>query len=200
MLGMEEEQLEYSSGCESGWTMYLLHSSCGRSSPSEKANVGLSCGSYKDQDGDDMSMMSDASSGPALLHEDGSFLQGKSDFASASSSLAPTRKSESSRRGTRKSEQEKRLPWMDDTASSYAVSFSKTSKEMKWVSAEQIKIFMSFFHLIHRLASIGVWFLMHIAGEQLEFQQQGGNSGGCFGVFIGTLLNSLNGTSFPLST
>lgn len=200
MLGMEEEQLEYSSGCESGWTMYLLHSSCGRLSPSEKANVGLSWGSNEDQDGDDMSMMSDASSGPPLLHEEGSFLQGKSGFAAASSSLAPTRKSESSRRGTRKSEQEKRLPWLDDTASSYAVSFSKTSTEMKWVSTEQIKIFMSFVHLIHRLAIIGVWFLMCIAGEQLKFQQQGGNSGGCFGGFIGFLLNSLNGTSFSLST
>lgn len=40
---------------------------------------------------------------------------------------------------------------------------------------------------------MGTWFKTLIAGEQVKFYQQGGNSGECFGVFNGFLFDSLTG-------
>lgn len=128
MLGVMEEEhgVEWSSGCESGWTTYLNQSSCSGSFSLSDNKVGFGWDGSGEVE-DDMSMLSDASSGPPLVHE---FYQGKSEFGSASSAALAREGDYSSRsRRSPMKEKEKRLQWMDDTASSHGYSFSKTNKE-----------------------------------------------------------------------
>ncbi|GAB4838353.1 hypothetical protein Ancab_027887 [Ancistrocladus abbreviatus] len=65
---------ELSSGCESGWTLYLEHSHCSYS-PSSSQKDELFVGNKRgpivvDGEEEDLSMVSDASSGPPHFHED----------------------------------------------------------------------------------------------------------------------------------
>ncbi|KAJ4751256.1 hypothetical protein LUZ62_047033 [Rhynchospora pubera] len=59
MLGMEDVSSECSSGCQSGWTMYLDHSSY------SGQNHGMEMEAEEEEE--DLSMLSDASSGPSPL-------------------------------------------------------------------------------------------------------------------------------------
>ncbi|XP_020584254.1 uncharacterized protein LOC110027247 isoform X2 [Phalaenopsis equestris] len=63
---MDEEERsdsECSSGCQSGWTLYL-----GQSQESFTVSVRVRTGEEEEEE--DLSMLSDASSGPPLVHED----------------------------------------------------------------------------------------------------------------------------------
>lgn len=70
MFGNQEE---CSSGCESGWTLYLQHSSISASYDRELDSPNRVF-TNEDEEGDDededLSMVSDASSGPPHLHEE----------------------------------------------------------------------------------------------------------------------------------
>ncbi|XP_074590987.1 protein SOB FIVE-LIKE 5-like [Curcuma longa] len=70
MLGEEELDVssECSSGCQSGWTAYLDHSSCG-SSLSLEYKKGDDSLEKEEEEEEDLSMVSDASSGPPHLPE-----------------------------------------------------------------------------------------------------------------------------------
>ncbi|XP_057788117.1 protein SOB FIVE-LIKE 5-like isoform X2 [Salvia miltiorrhiza] len=58
---------ECSSGCESGWTLYLQHSSISADAACyEETRTKRS----EDEEDEDLSMVSDASSGPPQLHEE----------------------------------------------------------------------------------------------------------------------------------
>ncbi|XP_052203127.1 protein SOB FIVE-LIKE 5-like [Diospyros lotus] len=57
-----------SSGCESGWTMYLDHSADNRHQLQKHGSTTTTVG--YDEDDEDLSMVSDASSGPPNFHED----------------------------------------------------------------------------------------------------------------------------------
>ncbi|KAL3621066.1 hypothetical protein CASFOL_035978 [Castilleja foliolosa] len=65
---------EYSSGCESGWTLYLEHSSISSYNQENhvfnKNEVAERLNEEDDDVDEDLSMVSDASSGPAHLHEE----------------------------------------------------------------------------------------------------------------------------------
>lgn len=61
--------MEYSSGCESGWTMYLAQSA--QELTSVPANNDATGGCYQEEeDVQDLSMVSDVSSGPPVFHEE----------------------------------------------------------------------------------------------------------------------------------
>ncbi|CAI9781833.1 unnamed protein product [Fraxinus pennsylvanica] len=63
---------ECRSGCESGWTLYLEHSSSSFSRYSVAKRVKVE---DDDVENDDLSMVSDASSGPPHLHEEDEFFR-----------------------------------------------------------------------------------------------------------------------------
>ncbi|KAG9440596.1 hypothetical protein H6P81_020761 [Aristolochia fimbriata] len=129
MQRMEEEALEYSSGCESGWTMYLDQSFEKPTSLSAREcrfsckNGGAGKEEEEEEEEEDLSMVSDASSGPPLFHdEDDYFDENACFFSEAPAALA--KKSDKRRRVQRK-EQERHSSLMDDTASSHLLSFPK---------------------------------------------------------------------------
>lgn len=62
MVGMEDVSSECSSGCQSGWTMYLDQSSYSNQNHAMETHGG--------EEEEDLSMLSDASSGPSPLFHD----------------------------------------------------------------------------------------------------------------------------------
>ncbi|KAF3334128.1 hypothetical protein FCM35_KLT20732 [Carex littledalei] len=62
MVGMEDVSSECSSGCQSGWTMYLDQSSYSNQNHAMETQGG--------EEEEDLSMLSDASSGPSPLFHD----------------------------------------------------------------------------------------------------------------------------------
>ncbi|KAF8406191.1 hypothetical protein HHK36_008271 [Tetracentron sinense] len=122
---------ECSSGCESGWTMYLDQSSL--SANPCKGGVGfvnesgVFCKDYKEkgameeEEEEDLSMVSDASSGPPHFNEDEDYCNENGCFSSASSAAALVNKSGKRRKmeGHQRQQQEQLHPsFLDDTASS----------------------------------------------------------------------------------
>ncbi|URE10717.1 hypothetical protein MUK42_22357 [Musa troglodytarum] len=68
MIQEDEMSSECSSGCQSGWTMYLAQSSDEQSSLRHK-DASSFHGQEEEEEEEDLSMISDASSGPPQLHE-----------------------------------------------------------------------------------------------------------------------------------
>ncbi|XP_027092482.1 protein SOB FIVE-LIKE 5-like [Coffea arabica] len=126
---MNASTSEYSGGCESGWTMYFDQLStsadqCNRSMP-----LGFDCrskGVYVNEDDEDenSSMLSDASSGPPHFHQD----EGSSEETRYNSTISASEvnkgKHKKKAKEHRKTQQNFHL---DDTASSPAQSFSKNN-------------------------------------------------------------------------
>lgn len=140
---MDEEDsfpLECSSGCESGWTMYL-DQSCGKpiSVPSKRADFHgmfeedereddkeeiLGGFGEEEEEEDDLSMISDASSGPPQFHEDDYSDETRFFFSASSAALMKN----NSREGRARAEKQvETSPFLDDTASSHVFSFSKSN-------------------------------------------------------------------------
>ncbi|CAL9121724.1 unnamed protein product [Musa textilis] len=65
----DEMSSECSSGCQSGWTMYLAQSSDEQSSLRHKDASSFHGQEEEEEEEEDLSMISDASSGPPQLHE-----------------------------------------------------------------------------------------------------------------------------------
>ncbi|KAF8365102.1 hypothetical protein HHK36_032894 [Tetracentron sinense] len=101
---------ECSSGCESGWTMYLVHSSL-------SANPFKRGGGFVDEE--DLSMVSDASSGPPHFLEDEEYWDDATEWFCSASSAAALEKSSKRRKMDHRQQQQERHPsFLDDTASS----------------------------------------------------------------------------------
>lgn len=123
---------ECSSGCESGWTMYLDQSSvsatqCQRASGNNVYDdYGNSRAKQDNYEEEDLSMVSDASSGPPHFNEDEDCFDGNRQFCSSSSVLGSGRKNENKKKG-KKHGSKQQHSYLDDTASSPVLSFSKKS-------------------------------------------------------------------------
>ena len=111
---------EYSGGgCESGWTSYLNQPS--NSKHQYQGFGGFVDGDYarveEDQE-EDLSMVSDASSGPPHYCEDGDLYRDKLDMKSKN------------KKKSREHGRSQQYSYLDDTASSPALSKASCSKEI----------------------------------------------------------------------
>ncbi|XP_022766445.1 uncharacterized protein LOC111311335 [Durio zibethinus] len=122
------------SGCESGWTLYLDQSSY---SQTRYQNFG---GNFDEDYGgkgarfvvedeeEDLSMVSDASSGPRHYCEDyKGCLDENGSFCSAPVAPEPSKKSDKNKKKIKKHGSNQQHSYLDDTASSPVISFSKAS-------------------------------------------------------------------------
>ncbi|XP_010530699.1 PREDICTED: uncharacterized protein LOC104807210 [Tarenaya hassleriana] len=136
MLGSSEN----SSGCESGWTLYLDHS-VSSPNPSRFREITNGFGDkrsksrkhwgkyhYTDEDGDedDLSMVSDASSGPRNLAEDEAcdYSNGFKRETAKKISVRPQKQSKREKKGR---EDPKMASFLDDTASSPFFNFPNSN-------------------------------------------------------------------------
>ncbi|KAK9215801.1 hypothetical protein WN944_007807 [Citrus x changshan-huyou] len=115
------------SGCESGWTSYLDQSSLSRN-----RNQCYSLGDGHNEEEDDLSMVSDASSGPPHYceHDEDCFDE-KGSFCSPHlpSELAPAKS-----KNKKKIKQQQHNSYLDDTASSPKnISFSNNEASVEQV-------------------------------------------------------------------
>ncbi|KAL5561394.1 hypothetical protein UlMin_031141 [Ulmus minor] len=120
---------ECSSGCESGWTLYLEQSFLSPNASHKGSGfVGKNgfCDEYKDkrtqevdeeEEEEDLSMVSDASSGPPHFHEDEVY---SNDDVKLSKTDGKKHKFKEQRRG----KDQEQSCFLDDTASSPPFSFS----------------------------------------------------------------------------
>ncbi|GAV90878.1 hypothetical protein CFOL_v3_34278 [Cephalotus follicularis] len=134
---------EYSSGCESGWTLYFEHDSQLLSSDSHTNNtkfVDVNGDGYEgkcvkqedcfEEEEDDLSMLSDASSGPPQYvheHHDGYFNDdnGCQYLASKATTLPKNNgKRQKSKENRRRKDHQELPSFLDDTASSPVFNFS----------------------------------------------------------------------------
>ncbi|CAK9143576.1 unnamed protein product [Ilex paraguariensis] len=116
---------ECSSGCESGWTMYLDQFS---NSAEQCHRVGEDCRSKgenvdEEEEDEDLSMVSDASSGPPHVNED--CFDGTGFFGFASSDSEQVNKNKQKNRVEHGGKPQN--SYLDDTANSHFLSFSKAS-------------------------------------------------------------------------
>ena len=122
-----------SSGCESGWTLYLDQSSVsGNDCRRDGRVVDEDCGrknaeevGQQDEE-EDLSMVSDASSGPPHFHKDEDGFDANGCFFSTSVVAKKSQKKKVKDPSTR----QQHSP-LDDTASSPVLSSSKASTERK---------------------------------------------------------------------
>ncbi|CAL9160840.1 unnamed protein product, partial [Musa hybrid cultivar] len=134
MLGEGEDvSSECSSGCQSGWTTYLDHSSC---EPLVYNKGGFFHGKEEEEE-EDLSMVSDASSGPPHFQEEDEhcfyYLHSSTCFGGNGclcSALVPTAElavGGGKKRRVEPKQQGKHSSLLDDTASSPPFSSSKTN-------------------------------------------------------------------------
>lgn len=131
---------ECSSGCESGWTLYLEHSSISpdasfdrqKDSPHRRRNrVSTDAkrsndDDEEDEEDEDLSMVSDASSGPPHLHEEEGFYHYTISEEPPSCRNNLTRKKKSRENRCRNKVQD-HSSLLDDTASSPFLDLSSVS-------------------------------------------------------------------------
>ncbi|KAF8410245.1 hypothetical protein HHK36_002770 [Tetracentron sinense] len=129
---------ECSSGCESGWTVYLDNSSlsanpCKRDGRFVDEN-GVSGKDYEgkrtkvEDEEEDLSMVSDASSGPPHFHEDEDYCDENGCFFSDSSAAALAKKSGKRQKIEQHRRRQEHPSFLDDTASSPVLGFSKAKQ------------------------------------------------------------------------
>lgn len=127
---MNTSTSECSSGCESGWTMYLDQLSnstdpCRSAFLHNYKGKGEHVHNYEDEE--DLSMVSDASSGPPHPHEN--YAGENQHYAYAYSSVSEDRKKKSKTKDSRIKKQHNLC--LDDTASSSVFLFSQASSRKK---------------------------------------------------------------------
>lgn len=117
---------EYSSGCESGWTLYLDHSLVSPSAHTVHENAPFSRrDTENEEEEEDLSMVSDASSGPPHVNED-EIYNGFS-YPSSMDAVFP-RKSFKRQRIKEEHRSQVDPSCLDDTASSPLFNFSNKKK------------------------------------------------------------------------
>ncbi|KAG5548258.1 hypothetical protein RHGRI_013831 [Rhododendron griersonianum] len=125
---------ECSSGCESGWTLYLDHSFLSPFPSALKGNdLVYSKGKVGDEEEEeDLSMVSDASSGPPILQEDCEYgNSGNGCFCRAPVEVKNRGKRKKSRENRRRRFEE-HSSLLDDTASSPIFNFSQQLNNVVW--------------------------------------------------------------------
>ncbi|KAL1564731.1 protein SOB FIVE-LIKE 5-like [Salvia divinorum] len=110
---MNASTSNYTSGCESGWTMYLDQISNSNPYTTDFYTRYEEKGGYDDDE--DQSMVSDASSGPP-----------PHSAAYYSCTAAEDKKNKKKRADTKKEPKQKQTPCLDDTASSSILHFSQS--------------------------------------------------------------------------
>ncbi|XWS21303.1 hypothetical protein CRYUN_Cryun30bG0044100 [Craigia yunnanensis] len=120
------------SGCESGWTLYLDQSSysqtrCQRFGGNFDEDYGGKGARFVVEDEEeDLSMVSDASSGPRHYCEDyEERLDENGSFFSAPAAPEPAKKSSKNKKKIKEHCSNQQHSYLDDTASSPVISFSK---------------------------------------------------------------------------
>ncbi|GFY90061.1 hypothetical protein Acr_07g0002580 [Actinidia rufa] len=121
--------LECSSGCESGWTLYLEQSFLSPY-PSERVFYSEEKRPVKDEhEEEDLSMVSDASSGPPIFHEDQYFDNAGNGClfqAPIDATLEKNRgKKKKNRETNPRQKAQEQTSFLDDTASSPIFNFSQ---------------------------------------------------------------------------
>ncbi|KAK4739903.1 hypothetical protein R3W88_003600 [Solanum pinnatisectum] len=121
--GMMAGNSECSSGCESGWTLYLENSyltSCkGEKSLKQKQET-------EEAEEEDLSMVSDASSGPPNFHQEEAY--GHNTIINGGHYYAPISNPKRQKAKDKKQKQkQKQLSVLDDTASSPIFDFSNNN-------------------------------------------------------------------------
>ncbi|XP_039050270.1 protein SOB FIVE-LIKE 6-like [Hibiscus syriacus] len=145
-----------SSGCESGWTHYLDQSSY---SQSRYQNFSGNFVVYEEEQ--DLSMMSDASSGPRHYYQDyEECLEENGSFCSVPATPEPAKRSSKNKQKIKDHGSNQQHSYLDDTASSPVISFSKKSCK-KEVSMDLLDFSQGFSgtHLKGKSAFHKNWFL-----------------------------------------
>ncbi|GLT93607.1 hypothetical protein SLE2022_113920 [Rubroshorea leprosula] len=130
---MDISDSQCGSGCESGWTLYLDQSSLSSSFSKSKwwsfsGVVDEDCGGkgarveYVEEGEEDLSMVSDASSGPRHYCEDAENCNEENGYFFPAPSASEFAKKSKSKKKIRENQQHS---YLDDTASSTVLSFSK---------------------------------------------------------------------------
>ncbi|MQL82769.1 hypothetical protein Taro_015231 [Colocasia esculenta] len=139
MGGMEWETSECSSGCDSGWTMYLAAGhSCEDAAAATPRRAGEGPRGEEDDDDDEsLSMASDASSGPPHALDGSHDYNGRSYSASSPPSIGAAPRSNAGKRRRaekqqlRMQEQASGYDCLDDTASSpFFIGLAKESFDL----------------------------------------------------------------------
>ncbi|XP_039052296.1 protein SOB FIVE-LIKE 6-like [Hibiscus syriacus] len=109
------------SGCESGWTHYL-----DQSSYSQSRYQKFSGNFVVDDEEEDLSMMSDASSGPRPYYQDYEECHKENgSFCSVPATPEPAKRSSKNKQKIKDHGSNQQHSYLDDTASSPVISFSK---------------------------------------------------------------------------
>lgn len=141
-VGIEQERMEFSSGCESGWTMYLGQSAEELTSVSARNDATGGC--YQEvEDVEDLSMVSDASSGPPVFHEEE---EEEQNYCKENVQQKNGQWKKIQRKGG-----ERHNTVLDDTASSHALGFFKVSMGKNWVVLNSRYIPILFYLLVPHL-------------------------------------------------
>ncbi|XP_039023946.1 protein SOB FIVE-LIKE 6-like isoform X2 [Hibiscus syriacus] len=110
------------SGCESGWTLYLDQSSYSQTRFQRSGNFVV------EDEEQDLSMVSDASSGPRHYYQDyGECLDRNGSFCSVPATPEPAKKRRKNKQKTKEHGSNQQHSYLDDTASSPVISFSKNN-------------------------------------------------------------------------
>ncbi|XP_055834495.1 protein SOB FIVE-LIKE 5-like isoform X2 [Solanum dulcamara] len=126
---------ECSSGCESGWTMYLDQFSNSADQYNNRRDISNNneYGIYKteyvndeDQEDEDMSMVSDASSGPPHFHQEYCF--DRNGYIFYPSAPSENTKKANEKRKINEQKVKKQSLYLDDTASSPFSNFPKDER------------------------------------------------------------------------
>jgi len=124
---------ECSSGCDSGWTLYLDQSFLSQNDSRRDSEKNGFCDEYKDkraieeEEEEDLSMVSDASSGPPHLPEDEAYFNDDNGCFYPASRAAVLAKNVGKRQKIkehRRREDQELTAFLDDTASSPVINLS----------------------------------------------------------------------------
>lgn len=169
---MNTSTSEYSSGCESGWTMYLDQNS----NSTDPYSRGYAYDQYEEkgayaytiheEDDEDLSMVSDASSGPPhYRHYDNSQYYG--GYVSEDKTKSMTKTKTKTKSSSRKEPKQQSL-CLDDTASSSIFHFSQVNSLVRERDRNML-IFFYFYYLCkifavatHRSACIDYFDCNHL--------------------------------------
>ncbi|KAL5777578.1 hypothetical protein ACOSP7_010504 [Xanthoceras sorbifolium] len=167
-MNVSASQCSSSSGCESGWTLYLDQSSLPKNQcysfggivDEEYAGKGARVGDHEEEEEEeDLSMVSDASSGPRHYCEDDEDCFDESGcFCSPPSASASelAKKSSKKKKKTKECGHNQQHSYLDDTASSPVLGFSKKniSFSKKEASMEHVLDFSQGFSATHLKSSL----------------------------------------------
>ncbi|KAL7002910.1 hypothetical protein U1Q18_004071 [Sarracenia purpurea var. burkii] len=124
---------ECSSGCESGWTLYFEEHSCLSPFPSPGGAHDQFIGEKHDEEEEDLSMVSDASSGPPVFQQDQYYSNADNGCFWPPPMAATLPKNSGKRKKTRENRRRKvqeHPSFLDDTASSPIFKFTQNNFEL----------------------------------------------------------------------